>query len=257
MDQVLGKSSSVPLMAGNMPKQGVPRQLGCIAGYTGHVAGKAAENIHGGTFHSENLQASQHELPLRELRRTGSLTEYHKTGTHLQGLSRTSSMKRPPKVPGYMGHIPGKEAESVHGTVFGDGNQLAQTLRTNNPVVSCDGWLKRGGWPCDRMATYKFAGRVGRGDLGSLFTQQQEEEAMAANVRMGHKFGLRPPAPNPFRPGDRFLHVLHEKAPRPQRQDASDCRMAGQASHSSFLDGERWKIHNSLIAMTGHMRTPF
>eukprot|EP00971_Amphidinium_carterae_P128632 2547876-Amphidinium_carterae.1 len=47
-----------------------------------------------------------------------------------------SSMKRPPKVPGYMGHIPGKEAESVHGTVFGDGNQLAQTLRTNNPVVS-------------------------------------------------------------------------------------------------------------------------
>jgi len=247
----------VPLMAGNMPKQDIPRQLGCIPGYSGHVAGKAAENIHGGTFRSENLVATLHEIPKRELRRSGSVSEYLKTGTHLSGLSRTSSMQRPPKVPGYMGHIPGKNAESVHGATVGEANAFAQTVRVHNPVVTCDGWLKRGDWPCDRMATYKFAGRTSRGDLQSLFTQEQEAEALQANVKMGHTFGLRPPAANPFRPGDRFLHILQEKAPRPKRQDAADARIAGQASHSVHLDGERWKIHNSLIAMTGHMRTPF
>eukprot|EP00434_Breviolum_minutum_P009793 symbB.v1.2.008624.t1/scaffold516.1/size216213/10 len=49
----------------------LPLQALAIPGYRGHISGKVAENLHGGTFGSENQLATQ-TLPMRSMRRTWS-----------------------------------------------------------------------------------------------------------------------------------------------------------------------------------------
>merc|ERR1712025_82676 len=109
-----------------------------------------------------------------------------------------------------MGNIPGKFSESVHAMRVGDANEEAQKLRVTNPFINSDGWLKRGKWPVDRMPTYQFTGRVQQADTLGYFTIPQQEESFAMNRKLGRTFGLKPAKVNKYKPGDRYLHSIHD-----------------------------------------------
>lgn len=235
-----------------VPSGSRARQTRCIPGYTGHIAGKVAENVHGEGFGQENCRASQ-ELPVRELRRTLSLPDR----ISAPRLDQSCGMTVAPRVPGYAGAIPGKSAESVHGVSIGRANAAAQQLRASNPHVSCDGWMKRGNWPADRMATYKFTANRQRADTQSLFTEEQEAAATTMNKKLGQTFGLRPKKEARRPPEDkskRFLHY-HTGGGGGSTMDVTSYGPAGTATHAPSLDQERWRLHNSLVLTNGNQRT--
>lgn len=225
------------------------RKSGCqglaIPGYGGHIAGKVAENLHGGTFRSENLWATQ-GTSLRSLRRTCS-EPFRIVAIGNKGLEVA------PHIPGFAGTIPGKVSESVHGSRFAEANEAANALRQNNSDASTDSWLKRGVWPVDRMATFKWNNRFVRMDAQDLLTCEQETEASKMNKLMGHTFGLHPPERNPHKPGDRFVHVKTEKN-KAARLDPSKVKAAGASSYSSQLDGQRWQMHYAVQIGGGNQR---
>lgn len=228
------------------------RQTRCIPGYTGHISGKVAENVHGSGFGPENCRASQ-ELPVREMRRTCSLPNT----ISAPRLDQSCGMSVAPRVPGYAGAIPGKASESVHGMSIGRANEVAQQLRASNPHVSSDGWMKRGNWPADRMATYKFSAISQRADSHSLFTEEQEQEATIMNKKLGQTFGLRPKKEDrrvPEEKGKRFLHYHHGGAGG-AKIDVTSVGPAGSATHNPALDQERWRLHNALVLTNGNQRT--
>eukprot|EP00933_Yihiella_yeosuensis_P021965 TRINITY_DN17301_c1_g1_i1.p1 TRINITY_DN17301_c1_g1~~TRINITY_DN17301_c1_g1_i1.p1 ORF type:complete len:309 (-),score=57.59 TRINITY_DN17301_c1_g1_i1:83-1009(-) len=243
-------------LSSSMHSQGAPWasksqgfQRVAIAGYGGHVAGKVAENIYGGTFKEENQQATQ-GIPLRNLRRT--MSEPFRISVH-DTPGGTRGLEVAPRVPGYMGTIPGKLSETVHGMRTAESNELAQSLRGHNAAVTSEGWLKRGVWPVDRMATYKWTNRAMKLGGQDLFTEAQNAESHEMNKSLGHTFGLHPPPPNPHKPGDRYLHIKYEKK-KEARLDPSTIPAAGVHSYSIKLDGQRWKMHNCLQLAQGNQR---
>lgn len=248
---VLSRSATAGVSSGSRGA----RQTRCIPGYTGHISGKVAENVHGESFGSENLRASQ-ELPVREMRRTASLPDR----ISAPRLDQPCGMTVAPRVPGYAGAIPGKSAESVHGMSISRSNEAAQSLRSSNPHVSCDGWMKRGKWPADRMATYKFTANSQRADTHSLFTDEQEAASSAMNRKLGQTFGLKPKKeqrhdsgdPPPPR-GKRFLHY-HTCGGGLHYYNSDGNTAAGTATHARSLEQERWRIHSALVLTNGNQR---
>lgn len=255
---VLHRESSVSHNTGGMPKHGEtwakhPRQTGVIPGYCGHIAGKVAENIHGGTFGSEN-DRSLRACPLRDLRRTFSAPDH--LATYMEGKWDSRSLKASSRVPGYMGHVPGKLSETVHGTRFGESNEMAQSLRNFNPHVSSDGWMQSGSWPVDRRATYKFPGRTTQCDFQPHFTMDCEMEGYMSNAKLGSVFGLKPPKPNPYQPGDRYMQIFNPPGNR-SRKDPSKQPAAGSSSYSPLLNQQRWLIHNAVTLNSGNQRSAY
>lgn len=252
------------LLSPNHLQGGIPRPGGrfsqvAIPGYKGHIAGKVAENMHGQTFCTENECATQ-MLPLRRMRRTASVPETISAPSEgPRGLSVA------PRVPGFAGHIPGKVAETVHGLRFAEANEAAQDLRERNPHMTCEGWMRRGRWPADRMATYKWNNRSSRMDTQELFTAEQEREARESNRLLGQTFGLNPPparespaAANAYRP-DRFLQLKHQGSTRlteeartksslrtEEGSSPTGSEAAGRPSVSAKLDIERIRDHRLL-----------
>jgi hypothetical protein len=216
-----------------------------IPGYGGHVAGKVAKNLHGGTFRSENIWAAS-GTGLRSLRRTAS-EPFRITAPG------NKSLEVAPHVPGFAGTIPGKVAESVYGCRFAEASEAANSLRQFNRYVTTDSWLKRGVWPVDRMATFKWNNRFVKMDAQDFLTFEQENEASKMNKLMGHTFGLHPPERNPHKPGDRFVHVKTEKD-KAARLDPSKVRAAGASTYSSQLDSQRWQLHYTMQLGGGNQR---
>jgi hypothetical protein len=256
--EILGREQGTSHMTGGIPKHGHtwaehPRQTGVVPGYCGHIAGKVAENIHGGTFGSEN-ERSIRACPMRDMRRTLSAPDH--LATYMEGKWDSRALKASSRVPGYMGHIPGKQSETVHGNTFGEANDMAQTLRNCNPHVSCEGWMQPGSWPADRKATYKFAGRTTRCDFMSHFTHEQEMDSYHSNTKLGSTFGLKTPKKNPHAPGDRYMHIFNP----PQKKshiDPTKMQAAGCSTYSPKLDGQRWMLHNALALSNGNQRTAY
>lgn len=253
----MSREQEISHMTGGIPKHGAtwakhPRQTGVIPGYCGHIAGKVAENIHGSTFGTEN-ERSMRACPIRDFRRTLSAPDH--LATHISCKNDSRSLKAPSRVPGYMGTIPGKLSETVHGARFGEANEMAQSLRNFNPHVSCDGWMQGGSWPVDRRATYKFPGRTTQCDFMPHFTQESEMDSYKSNQKLGTTFGLKPPKPNQYGPGDRYLQIF--APPRKTRQDPSTYEAAGTPSWSPKLDPARWLHHNALTLNNGNQRTAY
>jgi len=240
-----------PRMLGHAPRMNNnPRAASCIPGYTGHIQGKYAENVHAATFQLENERALKNcDGPFR----TGSLSRTFSSPASISCADTTRGLSCSSRVPGYMGNIPGKFSESVHGMRVGDANEEAQSLRCKNPHVCSDGWLKRGRWPVDRMPTYQFQGRVLQADMNNYFSIPQQDEALAMNRKLGRTFGLKPAKVNKHKAGDRYLHHLFD--PTAKRMDPSTMQRAGQPSASPLLDQDRWRCHNALIMGNGNQRT--
>lgn len=249
-------------MTGGIPKIGVPFPVGNIPGYTGFIPRKVAENVHGDTFGTENERA--HLLPhyynpthgSELVERSQSMPEITpskitwKSGEHLgEGL------KIVPRVPGYMGHIPGKMAETVHGSRFGDDNEKAQSLRRKNPFVTSEGWLKRSPWPADKMPTYHFQAKMLMTNTDPLFSKVEDIYSLESNQRMGHIFGLKPPTHHRMKPGDRYLHHLTDSFG--QRMEPAVVKVGGQPSQSPKFDQQRWRDHNALTISNGNQRNPY
>jgi len=228
----------------------LPMQAVAIPGYRGHISGKVSENIHGGTFGSENHLATQ-SLPIRSMRRTWS--EPFRRGHPDSALGTGKGLEVPSRIPGYAGNIPGKLSETVYGTRFAEANESAQMLRTSNPNVTCDGWLKRGVFPVDRMHTYQWNNRFVQTGGQALFSAAQDEESLAMSRKMGSTFGLQPPQPNPHKPGDRYMHAKFEKK-KVARLDPSQVKAAGASTYAPELEGQRWAMHYSLQLQTGGQR---
>lgn len=228
----------------------LPMQAIAIPGYRGHIAGKVSENLHGGTFGSENHLATQ-SLPLRSMRRTWS--EPFRAANHDPELGTGKGLEVPSRIPGYAGTIPGKLSETVHGMRFAEASESAQALRTHNPQVTSDGWLKRGVWPVDRMHTYQWNNRFVQTGGQALFSPAQDLESLEMSKNMGTTFGLHPPQPNPHKPGDRYIHSKFEKK-KEARLDPSKVPAAGASTYSQILEGERWKVHYALQLQTGCQR---
>mmetsp|Transcript_113572 Transcript_113572/g.331844 ORF Transcript_113572/g.331844 Transcript_113572/m.331844 type:complete len:249 (-) Transcript_113572:58-804(-) len=204
------RGPQVPFMTGSIPQPGASRDRVCIPGYTGHVQGKVAENLHGGTFRAENQQAAQ-ALPLRHsLRRVASEPQSLATAA-VSTLSGTRGFSTAPRVPGYSGAVPGKDSETVHGMRFAEASEVAGTLRQHNPHASCDGWMRRGQWPSDPMPSYNWTNRHCSSAGFPLFTVAQEQEAFDVSRKLGRTFGFKPSRHCKYQPGDRFLHSLYKK----------------------------------------------
>lgn len=226
---------------------GVRRQRIAIPGYTGHVDGKVAENIHGETFACENDRATR-SLQHREARRTMGSS----LSTPALGQSNASHPPRglsvAPRIPGYMGNVPGKLSETVIGCRFAEANEAAQEIRRNNQNANCSAWKRAGCWPADTMATYKFAtGRLSMMSTQPMFSEAEDRASYDSNRRLGLTFGLRPTEKQPYKPGDRFVHhKVRQPEQDPVRLDPStDPRgRAGVRSHDSKLDTQRHKDHN-------------
>jgi hypothetical protein len=254
---VLSRSESCQHMVGGIPRHGStwgnqPRQTGVIPGYGGHISGKVAENIHGSTFSTEN-ERSRRVIPVRDMKRTMSAPD-HLT-VHLQDKWDSPSLKVASRIPGYMGTIPGKVSETMHGSTFGQTNEASQRVRGYNPHVNCDGWMKGGDWPVDRRATYKFHGRTTQCDFMPHFTEEHEREAFKSNRRLGEVFGLKPPQPSKHGPGDRYLHSF--APPKQARADPSTYDAAGCSSFSTKLDPQRWQLHNAITLNCGNQRAAY
>lgn len=253
----MGREPENMSMTGGIPKHSHtwakhPRQTGTIPGYCGHIAGKVAENLHGGTFGSEN-DRSLRACTSRDFRRTLSAPEH--LATYLNGKWDSRSLKAAPRVPGYMGNVPGKASETVHGSRFGEANETAQSLRNNNPHVTSDGWMQSGTWPVDRRATYKWCGRTTRADFMPHFSDDMEMDSYKSNQKLGEVFGLKPPKPNSYGPGDRYLQIF--APPKKSRISPDKYPAAGCSSYSAKLDGQRWMMHNCLALTNGNQRTAY
>merc|ERR1719350_2308571 len=92
------QAPQTPMKTGCMPKQNIPRGRVCIPVYAGQIAGKVAENVHGGTFGAETRHAAQGQV-LIAMRRTSAPES-------LVEPAFLRSLRSVPRVPGYAGTIP-------------------------------------------------------------------------------------------------------------------------------------------------------
>lgn len=151
-----------------------------------------------------------------------------------------------PHVPGYMGHVPGVAAKTVYGVGSSEAHLLGQSLREFDPSITSEGWMRRGQWPADRMATYKWSGIRATQDGQEPFSQAQMQEARDANTKLGHTFGFLIKEPvNDWTAGDRYLHG----APRLLGGVSRTCNLvalppAGACSYTRSFTDARWKNHN-------------
>mmetsp|Transcript_29367 Transcript_29367/g.51450 ORF Transcript_29367/g.51450 Transcript_29367/m.51450 type:complete len:312 (+) Transcript_29367:110-1045(+) len=255
---VLSRDAPATFMMGGMPKVGPKhRQVGCIPGYGGHIAGKVAENIHGGTFNSEN-ERSMKGLPVRDLRRTLSAPDHMATHQLSRSQLDSKSLRVPSRVPGYAGQIPGKMSETVHGCTFAEANATAQGLRKYNPLVTCEGWIHGARWPVDRKATYKFAGKMSQADLMPHFTTEEETSMLESNRKLGHTFGLKPGAETKYHPGDRYMQSFDPPAKKKKSRVNPDLLgPAGAETHDPKMDAQRWRVHNTISLKNGNQRSAY
>lgn len=249
-------------MSGGIPKVGVPVPVGNIPGYTGFIPRKIAENIHGDTYHVENERAIQKPHfyntvhgSLHPNRSQSMPTLPVEKITWKCGEHNGEGLKTVPRVPGYMGHIPGKSAETVHGQRFGDDNEKAQQLRRKNPFVTSEGWLHRSPWPADKLPTYHFQAKMLMSNTDPLFTKLEDIYALESNRRAGHEFGLRPIKKSKIKPGDRYLHLLTDSFG--QRLEPSVVKTGGLNSQSIKFDQQRWRDHNALTISNGPQRVAY
>merc|ERR1711964_122626 len=88
----------------------------------GYVPAKRAENVHGHTFRDCNVGCRvAHEMRRAPVPPSGSLAQ---TFRQLRTYSNVP-------IPGYQGHIRGKEAESIFGYRYKATNQLACEARSH------------------------------------------------------------------------------------------------------------------------------
>lgn len=151
-----------------------------------------------------------------------------------------------PHVPGYMGHVPGVAAKSVFGVGSSAAHLMGQSLREFDPSITSDGWLRRGEWPADRMATYKFSGLKALQSGQDIFSKAQLHEAHDSNTRLGHAFGLSVKEPaNQWTAGDRYLHGAPRLCGGIQRGcSVAAMNPAGACSYTRSFTDSRWKNHN-------------
>eukprot|EP00928_Gymnodinium_smaydae_P086790 TRINITY_DN71217_c0_g1_i1.p2 TRINITY_DN71217_c0_g1~~TRINITY_DN71217_c0_g1_i1.p2 ORF type:complete len:352 (-),score=61.65 TRINITY_DN71217_c0_g1_i1:46-1101(-) len=261
---------AVPMrMTGGIPAKTTKRHLAAVPGYAGHVEGKVAENLHGGTFRAEN-ELTLRTLQSRELRRASSASSvptisappFAGTAENVASMQRRHGATRgldgvglnvAPHVPGYMTHMPGKVSESIHGLTTSEACHKSQELRRFNPHVNCESWLRKGVWPSDKRPTYNFLNRCTQVDTQPLFSRQEDNAFTEDNRRLGHTFGLMPPRRDQHKPGGRYLHCFAPRV-KEERIDPMSMPAAGQPTHSTLLEGERWKLHNALAIRNGNQR---
>lgn len=236
--------------------------VGNVPGYTGFIPRKVAENVHGDTFNVENERASLKPHYYNEVH--GSLHAARSQSTpHLvpekitwrSGEHMGEGLNHPSRIPGYMGNIPGKASETVHGSRFGDDNEAAQRLRRKNPFVTSEGWLHRSPWPADKLPTYHFQAKMLMSNTDPLFSKVQDIYSLESNQRLGHTFGLRPIKKPRMKPGDRYLHLLTDSFG--QRLEPAVTKVGGQNSQSAKFDQQRWRDHNALGIGNGNQRTAY
>lgn len=225
--------------------EGARRQRIAIPGYTGHVDGKVAENIHGETFNCENERATR-GLPQRELRRTMA---HSLSAPTLERDPAPRGLSVAPRVPGYTGNVPGIHSETVMGCRFAEASEAAQEMRRNNPHNSSKSWLRSGCWPADTMATYKFAtGRLSMLSTQPMFSEAEDAASYESNRRLGLTFGLRPTEKPHYKPGDRFVHHKGRVEQAASNSGVSFSGSAGVHTHDRRLDTRRHKEHNPYVA---------
>lgn len=156
-------------------------ERGSIPGYTGHIPGRAAENIAGAT-HAECSRLSETACSRRMVPRSGADSERTRQwrgfdmlaqtidmgsmsagiGTsNLDGLTQLSDDHHPPAratsmfynprghtkfrsgaaVPGYAGHIPGKYAGNVFATTYAQSNMAASGVRRREGAENGTNWI--------------------------------------------------------------------------------------------------------------------
>jgi len=249
-------------MTGNIPKIGVPKPIGNIPGYTGFIPRKVAENVHGDVSGVENERAITMPHYYNEIHgslhanRSQSLPQLPPEPiTWRSGEHTGEGLNIVPRVPGYMGYIPGKASETVHGYRFGEVNEIAQKLRRKNQFVTSEGWMKRSPWPADKLPTYHFQAKMLMSNTDPLFSKVQDVYSLEANQRLGHTFGLRPLKKSRMKPGDRYLHHVTESFG--QRLEPAVCKEGGQPSQSQKFDQQRWRDHNALTVSNGNQRVAY
>lgn len=194
-------------------------------------------------------------VPLRHLRRTAS-EPFKISLPDLSSSQKPKTLEDNPRIPGYMGNVPAKNSETVHALSFARACEMSKGLREDNPTVNCDGWMRRSRWPVDPIATYNWNNRFQRADMHHLFTDPQDKTQTEQSILLGTTFGLTGIARNPYRPGDRFLHIRLEKE-KESRIDPTKMKAAGQPSYSTMLDPQRWQSHNQSLHIATHQRTAY
>jgi len=244
------KRLRTPHLTGGLPRHGVMKQQAAISGYGGHVAGKVAENLHGGSLGEENERASMGLSARDSLFMSLSSPELHRStlSSSFTSSEGSPSPKRgfivAPRIPGFRGHVPGKLSENVHGFNVADANSTANSLRHYNPHANSECWLRKGEWPVDRQMTYKWRGRAATTAMQDHFTNEEQVAMADGNRRLGYTFGMNAPPANRHKPGDRYLHLQDSQvSSKKTRIDPTKMGAAGQSSYSTILDDERRKQH--------------
>lgn len=244
---------------GMMPRPGVDKCVGNIPGYRGHIARKEAENVHGGTWQAVNERSHQTRWK-QGMARTMSAPEFWP--------AEQKGFEVCPRVPGYMGHIPGKLSETVHGSRFSDANEKAQTLRSDNPFSTHAAWLRKRHWVVDKASQYNLTStRFLEADSETLFTPEESAEAHLKVSRLGRTFGLdlnQPPRRAVSCQGTclredkrrRFLY-RHIASLGSKRIDPTSVPVAGKPSWSPILDQQRWLLHNTIALGNGNQRAAY
>jgi len=205
---------------------GAKQQEVCIPGYSGHIAGKTSENLHGATFCKENQHATQ-ARHLRHLHRTSSAPAH--LDQHNSSV-RSKSFSLNPHVPGYMGTLPGVKGENIHAQRFAETSDTAFALRQHNPHATSGAWLRG-----ENVATYSFHNRRIGMDQSRYFSAAQEQEARQVTRSLGLSHGLKVPPSTATRTPSRTQRV--KTLPR---QEASALPAAGEPTESTSLDPFRW-----------------
>lgn len=173
-----------PRMVGSIPDPTGPKEQEGIVGYQGYVSRKHPENIHGDRFKIANERARS--AGASQPRATMPRPETAPDAT--QGLQTV------PRIPGYMGNVPGANAESVYGLRWEKASEKAQELRRSNPFATSDCWLPRGGIPATATVSM-FKGRKVRQDGLEYFSESQCQQGREQLFRLGRRdkpFGERP-----------------------------------------------------------------
>lgn len=228
-----------------------PRQQDSIPGYRGHIQGKVAENIHGGTFVHDNVAAAAQASQALPLSKGLSSRRPLRRPLSAPNLRQRSGLKVIPHVPGYTGFIPHKQAEAVHGLRYADANDVAHALDLNQQASRSNTWMRKGHWPSNKMDSHELFSRCAQQDAQRYFTPREDEVTCENNRRLGHTFGWLPPAPNVYRAGSRYLCTSGSQFHKHHTHvDASRMQAAGISNVSQYLDGLRWAKHHGVCIST-------
>lgn len=225
---------------GHMPDPRINKALGNIVHYMGHIQREQTENLHAMSVQKRN-----------ELARRGPQLNRK---TH----PKSERMVDPPHVPGYMGFIPGKSAESVHGKRFGWANEDAQELRTYNPYWTTGPYLHRQHRNQRMGATQMYQNTV-RPDFMNHMNQEEKLklEPYMQKIALNQKI-LAEPRPEP-KDGPRYLHLLDPHVGM-TKTAKSFGEIAGMKSSHRTYEQIKWLMHNRDVReanCSANMRTAF